>query len=56
MPVEVIATLLDEEPDIEGITLPGMPTGSPGMGGEKDTTWRVYETQTREKPVVYAEI
>lgn len=42
VPVETIATLLDEEPDIAGIALPGMPAGSPGMGGEKDETWRVY--------------
>lgn len=56
MPVEVIATLLDEEPDIEGIALPGMPAGSPGMGGKKDETWRIYGIQTKEEPVVYAEI
>ena len=56
MPVAVIATVLDEEPDIDGIALPGMPTGSPGMGGEKDETWRVYGIRTGERPVVYTEI
>ena len=35
MPVEVIANLLEGEPDIDGISLPGMPAGSPGMGGQK---------------------
>ena len=56
MPVEIIATLLDEEPDIEGIALPGMPAGSPGMGGEKDGTWRVYEIRPREEPSVYTDV
>ena len=42
VPVETIATLLDENPDIAGIALPGMPAGSPGMGGEKDEPWTVY--------------
>ncbi len=42
VPVETIATLLDDAPDIAGIALPGMPAGSPGMGGEKEGTWTVY--------------
>jgi len=35
VPAPAIATLLDESPSIDGIALPGMPAGSPGMGGEK---------------------
>jgi hypothetical protein len=35
VPVEAIARLLAERPAIKGITLPGMPEGSPGMAGEK---------------------
>ena len=35
VPVEAIAKLLAEKPDIDGITLPGMPVGSPGMPGER---------------------
>ncbi len=42
VPVETIAAVLDENPDIAGIALPGMPAGSPGMGGEKDESWTVY--------------
>ncbi|MFC7114491.1 DUF411 domain-containing protein [Natronoarchaeum sp. GCM10025703] len=42
VPVETIATLLDDSPDIAGIALPGMPAGSPGMGGAKDEKWTVY--------------
>jgi hypothetical protein len=35
VPVEAIATLLDEAPDVDGIALAGMPSGSPGMPGEQ---------------------
>jgi hypothetical protein len=35
VPVEAINKLLAERPDIKGITLPGMPLGSPGMTGAK---------------------
>lgn len=35
MPVEAIKKLLTEKPDIDGIALPGMPSGSPGMPGAK---------------------
>ncbi len=42
MPHEVIEKLLQEKPDIEGITLPGMPTGSPGMPGRKAEPFTIY--------------
>ncbi|ERJ17882.1 hypothetical protein T35B1_15416 [Salinisphaera shabanensis T35B1] len=35
IPEPVIAQLLRERPDIRGISLPGMPTGSPGMPGQQ---------------------
>jgi hypothetical protein len=35
VPMEVIFKLLEEKPDIDGIALPGMPSGSPGMPGPK---------------------
>jgi len=34
VPADVIEELLLEKPDIVGLALPGMPPGSPGMGGE----------------------
>ena len=34
--------LLSEKPPIAGITLPGMPLGSPGMGGEKEGPFTIY--------------
>lgn len=33
VPVEALAQFLDEKPDTRGITLPGMPIGTPGMPG-----------------------
>lgn len=35
VPIEAIRDLLADRPDIDGIALPGMPSGSPGMPGEK---------------------
>ncbi len=35
VPKEAIKKLLEERPDIDGIAVPGMPEGSPGMPGEK---------------------
>lgn len=35
LPEPVIAELLRESPDIRGISLPGMPMGSPGMPGQQ---------------------
>ena len=42
VPADVVRRLLDERPAIRGITLPGMPLGSPGMGGEKSEPFTVY--------------
>ncbi len=35
VPAEAIEKLLAEKPDIAGIAMPGMPSGSPGMPGSK---------------------
>lgn len=42
VPVENILSMLDEKPAIAGIALPGMPAGSPGMGGISRGTFSVY--------------
>ncbi|HLB62260.1 MAG TPA: DUF411 domain-containing protein [Actinomycetota bacterium] len=36
VPIEAIDKLLAERPSIDGIALPGMPPGSPGMDGAKE--------------------
>ncbi|MBS61609.1 DUF411 domain-containing protein [Salinisphaera sp.] len=45
VPLEVVAKLLREQPDIDGIALPGMPIGTPGMPGEKTQTFVVRTLQ-----------
>lgn len=42
VPVEIIERLVDERPDIAGITLPGMPPNAPGMAPEKTGTLKTY--------------
>jgi hypothetical protein len=50
----VIDRLLRERPRIRGVSLPGMPPGSPGMTGTKTEPFRIYEISDAEPPRVYA--
>jgi len=43
VPVSAIDKLLAERPDVKGISLPGMPQGSPGMSGAKEAPFTVYQ-------------
>ena len=43
VPIEAINKLLKEQPDIDGIALPGMPIGTPGMPGEKEEPYVIYQ-------------
>jgi hypothetical protein len=43
VPIEAINKLLKEKPDIDGIALPGMPIGTPGMPGEKEEAYIIYQ-------------
>ncbi len=55
VPVGIVRKLLTERPPIAGITLPGMPTGSPGMAGRKTQTFVIYAvTKDGKAPTVYA--
>lgn len=55
VPVNVIRKLLTERPQIAGITLPGMPEGSPGMTGRKKEPFTVYAVyKDNSSPKVYA--
>jgi hypothetical protein len=53
VPINAVLRLLNERPDIKGISLPGMPAGSPGMFGEKTAPFTIYEIGDGE-PKVYA--
>jgi hypothetical protein len=55
VPIDIVRRLLSERPAIAGITLPGMPMGSPGMSGEKTAPFTVYAvTKDGQAPTVYA--
>jgi hypothetical protein len=43
VPIGSLLRMLAERPDIKGISLPGMPAGSPGMFGEKAGPFTIYE-------------
>lgn len=43
VPLEALERLLSERPAIDGIALPGMPVGTPGMPGPKQAPFEVLE-------------
>lgn len=53
VPVKTVNRLLTERPNIKGITLPGMPQGSPGMSGIKTEPFTIYSVGEKQ-PTVYA--
>ncbi|MBI4439338.1 DUF411 domain-containing protein [Candidatus Woesearchaeota archaeon] len=42
IPLEAVEKLLTEKPDIAGIAMPGMPSGSPGMPGAKQGQFVIF--------------
>jgi hypothetical protein len=56
VPVESVTQVLEEKPFIKGLSVPGMPLGSPGMSGEKQGPLEVYTLafQPTDTPDVYA--
>lgn len=42
VPIEAVIKLLEDKPDIDGIALPGMPSGAPGMGGISKGALKIY--------------
>lgn len=42
IPIEAIRKLNAEKPQIAGIALAGMPSGTPGMPGPKNESWVIY--------------
>jgi hypothetical protein len=48
VPIEAINKLLTEKPDIDGIALPDMPAGSPGMPGVKREEFIIYSLKDGE--------
>lgn len=55
VPINIIRKMLSERPPIAGITLPGMPQGSPGMTGIKSGNFTVYAVfKDNSSPKVFA--
>lgn len=54
VPVRTLNKLLAEHPDIIGVSLPGMPTGTPGMTGPKRGPFTIYEIANNAAPKVFA--
>ena len=45
VPIEAVNKLMEEKPEIDGIALPAMPAGSPGMPGAKRGEFRIFSLQ-----------
>ncbi len=54
VPAEMIRRLLEERPDIVGLTVPGMPIGSPGMEGTPIQRYNVLTFDRHGNTEVYA--
>ena len=54
VPIASFNRLLAERPEINGITLPGMPQGSPGMGGPKVEPFTITSVAPGGKQSVHA--
>lgn len=48
VPIAAVRRLLTERPKIKGISLPGMPEGSPGMSGAKRAPFTIFEIGDRD--------
>ncbi len=55
VPIKTVNKLLTEKPEIKGITLPGMPSGTPGMPGKKAGPLVIYELSGPDNKVYAVE-
>jgi hypothetical protein len=57
VPAHIVQRLLDEQPDdIRGLSVPGMPTGSPGMEGPNPQPYDVIAVRRDGSRVVYESV
>ena len=56
VPAEAIAALLSQGPDVDGIALPGMPVGSPGMDGPQQEPFVLSAFMDGRDAGVFAEL
>lgn len=53
VPVDVVQRLLTERPKVHGITVPGMPMGSPGMEGDYTEPYDVLTFDSQGNTKIY---
>lgn len=56
VPASVVARLVKERPDIQGIAVPGMPIGSPGMEGPNPQAYDVIAFRQDGSRAVYESV
>jgi len=56
IPIEAIEKLLTEKPEINGIALPEMPSGSPGMPGFKLSPFKIHSIKNGQDQGIFMEI
>ncbi len=54
VPAADIKRLLEERPDVAGLTVPGMPMGSPGMEGHRKDNYEVLTFTTSGETKVFS--
>ena len=54
VPADVVQRLLEERPAIVGLTVPGMPIGSPGMEGPNPEHYEILSFDREGRTEVYA--
>lgn len=54
VPADDITRLLKEKPAVKGVTVPGMPMGSPGMEGPRKDKYDVLTFEKNGKTRVYS--
>lgn len=56
VPAGVVKRFLEEAPEVKGISVPGMPTGSPGMEGPSPRPYAVIAFDGQGNRTVYEEV
>jgi hypothetical protein len=56
VPGHIISRLLQEKPDVAGLAVPGMPTGSPGMEGSNPQPYEVFSFDRAGRVQVYERV
>ena len=56
IPIEAIEKLLNEKPEIQGVALPEMPSGSPGMPGFKLAPFKIHSVKNGQDLGIFIEL